>query len=107
MASDQHNALVESLLRPEAYPGQVSEVELVETYISYLFLTGRHVYKVKKPVDYGFLDFTTLEKRRYYCHQEVELNRRLSPEVYLGLWRFRNLTGSTPLPARGKRWSTP
>jgi aminoglycoside phosphotransferase family enzyme/predicted kinase len=102
MASDQHNALVGSLLRPEAYPGQVSDVELVETYISYLFLTGRHVYKVKKPVDYGFLDFTTLEKRRYYCHQEVELNRRLSPEVYLGVVEIRELNGQYAIEGPGQ-----
>lgn len=85
MASINRSPLVQSLLRPEAYPEQVAAVELVETHISYLFLTGHHVYKVKKPVDYGFLDFTTLDQRRYYCHHEVELNRRLSPQVYLGV----------------------
>lgn len=85
MAPIKHSPLVAALLRPEAYPDQVASVELVETHISYLFLTGHHVYKVKKPVDYGFLDFTTLEQRRYYCHQEVDLNRRLSPQVYVGV----------------------
>jgi uncharacterized protein len=102
MATDQHSALVESLLRPEAYPGQVADVELVETYISYLFLTGRHVYKVKKPVDYEFLDFTTLEKRRYYCHQEVELNRQLSPEVYLGVVEIREQGGKYTIDGPGQ-----
>ena len=58
--------LVEPLLNPQGYPEAVAAVELVETHISYLFLTGKHVCKVKKPVDYCFLDFTTLEKRRYY-----------------------------------------
>jgi aminoglycoside phosphotransferase family enzyme len=93
MATEQQSSLVESLLRPEAYPDQVSDVELVETYISYLFLTRRYVYKVKKPVDYGFLDFTALDKRHYYCYQEVKLNRRLSPEVYLAVVEIREHNG--------------
>ena len=82
-----HPALVQALLRPGAYPvdARSARVELVETHVSYLFLTGSYVYKVKKPVDYGFLDFTSLERRRHFCHQEVLLNRRLSPEVYLGV----------------------
>ena len=66
-----------------------ARVELVETHVSYLFLTGSYVYKVKKPVGYGFLDFTSLEQRRHFCHQEVLLNRRLSPEVYLGVVEVR------------------
>ena len=68
-----HPALVQALLRPGAYPVEArpSRVELVETHVSYLFLTGSYVYKVKKPVDYGFLDFTTLERRRHFCHQEA------------------------------------
>jgi uncharacterized protein len=102
MPTNPQPALVESLLGPEAYPEQVSNIELVETYISYLFLTGSHVYKVKKPVDYGFLDFTTLEKRRYYCHQEVELNRRLSPDVYLGVVEIREQDGQYTIAGPGQ-----
>jgi aminoglycoside phosphotransferase family enzyme/predicted kinase len=101
MATEQPPTLVESLLRPEAYPDPVSHVELVETYISYLFLTGRYVYKVKKPVDYGFLDFTTLDQRRCYCHQEVKLNRRLSPEVYLGVVEIREQDGQYAIDGPG------
>ena len=85
MSQVKHSPLVEALLKPATYTNGVNSVELVETHISFLFLTGSHVYKVKKPVDYGFLDFTTLEQRHFYCHQEVELNRRLSPEAYLGV----------------------
>jgi aminoglycoside phosphotransferase family enzyme len=55
----------------------------VQTQMSFLFLTGDYVYKVKKPVDLGYLDYTTLEKRRFFCQQEIELNRRLCPEIYL------------------------
>jgi aminoglycoside phosphotransferase family enzyme len=78
--------LIGSLLDPAAYPDEhPARVELAETHISWLFFAGSHVYKVKKPVDYGFLDFTTLERRRFYCEQESRLNRRLSPDVYLGV----------------------
>lgn len=78
-------SLKKALLNPTLYPDQPKEVRLIETHISLLFLTGNYVYKLKKPVDFGFLDFTTLEKRRYFCEQEVKLNRRLSPQIYLGV----------------------
>ena len=71
------------LLDPGAYTEAPEVVEWTQTHISYLFFAGEYVYKVKKPVDFGFLDFTTLEKRRHYCEQEVALNRRLAPDVYL------------------------
>lgn len=74
---------VKGLLRPEAYSHPVDEIELIQTHISYVFLTGDFVYKIKKPVDFGFLDFTTLEKRKYFCEREIVLNRRLSPDIYL------------------------
>lgn len=78
-------ALVHALQNPKAYPHKPREIELIQTQISFVFLTGDYVYKVKKPVDFGFLDFTTLEKRRFYCYQEVMLNRRLCPDTYLGV----------------------
>jgi len=78
-------SLQKALLNPKIYPDLPNEVEFIETHISLLFLTGNYVYKVKKPVDFGFLDFTSLEKRRYFCQQEVKLNRRLSPDIYLGV----------------------
>ena len=62
----RYPTLVEALLKAQAYPEPVATVELAETHISYLFFTGKYVYKVKKPVDFGFLDFSTLGKRRYY-----------------------------------------
>lgn len=73
------------LLNPEIYPDKPKEIKSSETHISLLFFTGNYVYKLKKPVDFGFLDFTTLEKRKYFCEQEVKLNRRLSPSIYLGV----------------------
>ena len=76
---------IESLLRPEAYPHPAGQIRLVQTHISYIILTGGFVYKIKKPVNFGFLDFTTLDKRKYFCEREVILNKRLSPEIYLGI----------------------
>jgi aminoglycoside phosphotransferase family enzyme len=77
--------IVEDLLKPEPYPHKPSEIKLVQTQMSFIFLTGEYVYKVKKPVDLGYLDYTTLEKRRFFCHQELELNRRLCPGAYLNV----------------------
>ncbi len=77
----------QDLLRPEAYGPELEarEVSLVETHISWVFLLEHDVFKVKKPVDYGFLDFRTLAQRRRACEDEVRLNARLSPGVYLGV----------------------
>lgn len=76
-------ALVRSLLDPAAYPFPCSTVELVETHISWVFLTGRFAYKVKKPVNFGFLDFSTLARRLHFCHEELRLNNRLAGEIYI------------------------
>jgi hypothetical protein len=94
--------LVKDLLEPAAYPHDVKEVELVQTHISYVFLTDRYVYKIKKPVNFGFLDFTTLEKRKYYCEQELKLNRRLSPDVYIGVLPVVEKNGKASLKGNGK-----
>ncbi len=79
------NSIVEALSCPEAYPHSSVAVEVVETHISWVFLAGSFAYKVKKPLDLGFLDFSTLEKRRHYCNEEIRLNRRLCPEIYLSV----------------------
>jgi aminoglycoside phosphotransferase family enzyme/predicted kinase len=77
--------LVEQLADPAAYPHPVGDIDVRQTHISAVFLAGPHVYKVKKPVSLGFLDFSTLEQRRHFCEEEVRLNRRLAPHVYLGV----------------------
>jgi uncharacterized protein len=77
--------VVQALLNPQIYPDKTSRVDLMQTQMSFIFLTGKYVYKIKKPVNLGYLDYSTLEKRHYFCKQEVELNRRLSPETYLGV----------------------
>ncbi len=97
-----HPPLVEALLDPDAYPRSNSPVELIETHVSYVFLVDDYVYKVKKPVNYGFLDFTSLEKRRHFCEREVHLNRRLSPEVYLGVREIREEGGRYTLEGPGR-----
>ncbi|PKN19847.1 MAG: hypothetical protein CVU71_05630 [Deltaproteobacteria bacterium HGW-Deltaproteobacteria-6] len=76
-------SIIENMTRPAFYPHRPQTVELVQTHISYVFIAGDYVYKVKKPVNFGFLDFTTLEKRKFYCEEELRLNRRLAPSIYL------------------------
>jgi uncharacterized protein len=90
-------ALVSALQSPEIYPDRPRNVRVVQTHISVIFLTGKHAYKIKKPVNFGFLDFTTLEKRKFYCEQEVVLNRRLAPEIYLGVVEIRDDRGTVRL----------
>lgn len=65
------------------YNHPTESIEMIQTHISWVFLTGNFVYKLKKPIDLGFLDYSTLEKRKFYCEQELLLNRRLMQEVYL------------------------
>ena len=80
-----HAALVAALRDPEFYGPAVDRVDFVQTHISSVFLAGDRAYKLKKPVNFGFLDFSTLEKRRRCCEAEVALNRRLAPSLYLGV----------------------
>jgi aminoglycoside phosphotransferase family enzyme/predicted kinase len=77
--------LREALQNPTIYPEPTATVELRETHISLVFLTDHFAYKIKKPVDLGFLNFSTLKQRRFYCQQELALNRRLSSNVYLAV----------------------
>jgi aminoglycoside phosphotransferase family enzyme len=77
--------LTAALLAPSSYPEPTSTVELIQTHISWVFLTDRYAYKVKKPIDLGFLNFATLWRRHYYLKQELILNRRLCPEIYLAV----------------------
>lgn len=78
-------AKVRALRDPTTYPEAPRAIEARETHMSWVFLTERHAYKLKKPVRYDFLDFSTLEKRRADCEAEVRLNRRFAPDVYLGI----------------------
>ena len=95
MTSPLQYQLVTALQNPSVYGGGVDHVELVETHISYVLLTGGQAFKIKKAVDFGFLNFTTLAARQFYCEEELRLNRRLAPDVYLGVAR---ITGSLEAP---------
>jgi aminoglycoside phosphotransferase family enzyme len=77
------NNLIHDLSDPRALPDRTRRVSVIQTHISVVFVADHFVYKVKKPVNFGFLDFSTLEKREFYCHQEVLLNSRLSRDLYL------------------------
>ncbi len=90
------------LLKPEIYPDHPQEIRWTETHISLLFFTGQYVYKFKKPVDFGFLDFTTLEKRKFFCEEEVRLNRRLSPGLYLGVVKVTEDQGKVSFNGSGE-----
>lgn len=98
-----YSKLVKALMQPETYPHRPDQVDLVQTHISFVFIAGEYVYKVKKPVRFEFLDFTTLEKRRFYCQEEVRLNRRLAPETYLGVEAiFEKENGAVSLEKGGR-----
>ena len=83
------STLIASMNNAFAFGHPVRYIRLVETHISWVLLTGTYAYKIKKPVDFGFLDFSTLNKRRYYCEQEIRLNRRFAPQIYLDLVEIR------------------
>src|SRR3954452_3756458 len=78
-------ALIAALSDASAYAPVVDVVEVRQTHISVVFLAGPYAYKIKKPLDLGFLDYSTPERRRHFCEREVSLNRRLAPSVYLGV----------------------
>ena len=87
--------LINALQNPAIYDHAVDEIKVIETHISWLILTGNYAYKIKKPVDFGFLDFSSLEQRKHYCEQELQLNQRLAPDLYL---EVVTLTGSAERP---------
>jgi aminoglycoside phosphotransferase family enzyme len=87
------SGLAAEMARPEFYPELPATVEIRQTHISYVFLAGEYVYKIKKAVRFPFMDCTKLETRRHFCFEEVRLNRRLAPDVYAGvvpIMRTRN-----------------
>jgi uncharacterized protein len=77
-------ALIRQMLSPEFYPHPVTQpIELMQTHASYVLLTGDFVYKLKKPVNFGFLDYSTVEQRQHFCQEEIRLNQRGAKELYL------------------------
>ena len=94
----KQTVLVQSLRDAKLYDHPVRDIEVVETHISYLILTGHYAYKIKKSIGLSFLDFSTLEKRRFYCQEELRLNQRLAPDLYLAVVP---ITGSYEFPTLG------
>ena len=90
--------MIDALRDPKRYPHPVERVEVLETHISWVLLAGDYAYKLKKPVNLGFLDFSSLEARRFYCEEELRLNRRTAPQLYL---EVVPITGSESSPQVG------
>ena len=83
LSLEQQRVLVQALLQPAVFAHPVGRISLLETHISWVVLTGDYAYKLKKPVNFGFLDFSTLEKRHFFCQEELRLNRCFAPDLYL------------------------
>jgi len=100
-------AVIQALLSAAPYPHPVGRIQLVQTHISYVFLTRDFVYKIKKPVDFGFLDYSTLGKRRYYCWRELKLNRRLCSDTYVAVVAIRKTRDGYRIDAAGQSGARP
>lgn len=105
--------MIAALSKPAAYPPPVESVEMVETHISWVFLAGDYAYKFKKPLDLGFLDFRERARRLHYCQEELRLNGRLAPEIYMDVvgarhtsdgWRIGALADDAEPAVRMKRF---
>lgn len=84
MSDSTFPPLIQTMLQPEFYPHPVqTPIQLLQTHISYILLTGDYVYKVKKPLNFGFLDYSTLEKRKHFCAEELRLNQRAAADIYI------------------------
>ena len=94
---NQHH-LIRSLHNPSLYPHDADRLELIETHISWVFLCGSYAYKIKKALNLGFIDCSTLDQRKFYCEEELRLNGRLAPELYLAVIA---ITGTPDQPQLG------
>jgi len=94
---------IKALLKPDAYPHPVTaEIELIETHISWVLLTGDYAYKIKKNLQFDFLDFSTLEKRHFYCQEELRLNRRFAPDLYVQVVPITETLGQLHINGEGE-----
>jgi aminoglycoside phosphotransferase family enzyme/predicted kinase len=94
--------LVRALDNPRAFGHPLRHLRLLETHISWIILTGNYAYKIKKPVDLGFLDFSTLERRRHFCHEELRLNRRFAAQIYLDVIEIHGTADAPRLHGKGR-----
>jgi len=93
---------LKALSDPKTYGPNVKGVRLLDTHSSWVFLTGEFAYKIKKPVNFGFLDYTTLERRKFFCEEEIRLNRLWAPEIYLGVVAITKDRGEVRLDGEGE-----
>lgn len=93
---------IAGLLNPGAYPHDIRNLRVVETHISWVMLTGEYAYKIKKAVDFGFLDYSTLEKRKFFCEEELRLNSRFAPDLYLDVVAICGADGSLKIGGDGE-----
>lgn len=98
MLNENQRNLIRSLQNTSVYPHDIDQFQLIETHISWVFLCGSYAYKIKKSLNLGFLDFSTLDKRKFYCEEELRLNGRLAPELYLAVVP---ITGTPDQPQLG------
>ena len=103
--------LIERLRDPAVYPHPTATIRLIETHISWVFLTGPFVYKLKKPLDFGFLDYTSLAKRRRFCEEEIRVSGRFAPELYVAAVPITGTPAEPRMagdgPATGRRSNGP
>jgi len=93
---ESRDLIIQAMQTPEFYDHEVSEVIMLQTHISWVFLTGDFAYKVKKPMDFGFLNFTELDQRKHFCEEEIRLNKRLADQIYI---KTVKITGSESQPS--------
>jgi len=94
--------IINALLQSDAYLEETGDIKLIQTQMSLIFLTKEYVYKIKKPVNLGYLDYTTLERRKYYCQKEIDLNRRLCQNVYLDVVSIVNNNNVIKIGGKGE-----
>jgi len=101
MADTSLPPLIQRMLEPDFYPhATASPIQLVQTHVSYVLLTGDYAYKVKKPVDFGFLDYSTLARRHHFCEEELRLNQRAAAEIYLDVVPIFRVDGNYVLDSQ-------
>ncbi|MGY6552939.1 MAG: bifunctional aminoglycoside phosphotransferase/ATP-binding protein [Wenzhouxiangella sp.] len=96
-----HSELIDALMNPACYPHSAERVERVETHISWVLLVGDYAYKIKKPVDFGFLDFSSLARRKHFCHEELRLNRRHAASIYLDVVTITGMPSAPEIGGQG------
>lgn len=101
--SDSLSDIIKFLSNPKNYDEKdIKDIKVIQTPISLIFLTGGYAYKIKKPVNFGFLDFTTLDNRMHFCKRELELNKKLSDEMYLDVIPIIKSEGSVKIGGEGE-----